>query len=72
MELLSSFMPQEANTSGVARGKVAVPPAGSSAGALSSGAKLKEHLRVVWPSVQEIRGSSQGWAAGGYGVCWVV
>lgn len=28
-------------------------------------ALLEQHFRVVWPSVEDVRTSSQGWIAGG-------
>lgn len=30
-------------------------------------AKLKEHLRLVWPSVGAVRTSAKGWESGGCG-----
>ena len=49
MELLTSFMPQELE---------------SADGGASAGATLRQHLRVVWPSVEAVRKSTKGWISG--------
>lgn len=55
MELLTSFMAQA--------GKA--PSGETKVEERLAGAKLKEHLRLVWPSVEAVRTSVKGWMSGG-------
>lgn len=60
-ELLESFMPREEG-------------GGGDRPSLAASAKaelLGDRLRVLWPSVEAVRTSSQGWTSGGY-VCAAV
>lgn len=63
-ELLSSFMPGEGGA-GRAGGGSAMAGKESPA---ETEAKLKEHLRLVWPSVGAVRASAKGWESGGCGL----
>lgn len=54
-ELLESFMPREDETG----------RNGSSLAAPAKAELLEDRLRVVWPSVEAVRGSSKGWISGG-------
>ncbi|CAB1111323.1 unnamed protein product [Ectocarpus sp. CCAP 1310/34] len=62
-EILTSFMPLEDE------GKKAEPTRRSISEDEAQAALLEQHLRVVWPSVEAVRTSSQGWIAGGSICC---
>ncbi|CAM9694407.1 unnamed protein product [Ectocarpus sp. 13 AM-2016] len=62
-EILASFMPLEDE------GKKAEPTRRSLSEDEAQAALLEQHVRVVWPSVEAVRTSSQGWIAGGSICC---
>lgn len=59
MELLTSFMAQD--------GQEQEKPGAMAGGGDLSASKLKDHLQLVWPSVEAVRTSTKGWDSGGCG-----
>ncbi|CAM9293640.1 unnamed protein product [Scytosiphon promiscuus] len=71
-ELLASFMPSTSNQKQEAVGS----RRGAAAAAASTGADnsaqaklLEDRLRLVWPSVEAVRNSTEGWQSGGAICC---